>query len=198
MNGKKLASLRKQKKISQEKLAKELNVSRSTVAMWEINSNEPDNKTIVKISNILGISTDELLENPKIKHNTKIPVFGEVAAGIPISAFQDIIDYEEIPEDMAKLGEYFGLVIKGNSMEPRMTTGDVVIVRVQETAETGDIAIVRIDGETATCKKIKKTPEGVMLISLNPDYEPMFYSNNEIQQLPVEIIGKVVELRAKF
>ena len=83
-------------------------------------------------------------------------------------------------------------------MEPRMTTGDVVIVRSQPTAETGDIAIVMIEGENATCKKIKKTPDGIMLISLNPDYEPMFYTNKEIEQLHITILGKVVELRAKF
>ena len=62
MNGKKLALLRKKKRISQEKLAKELNVSRSTVAMWEINSNEPDNETIVKIATFLEVTTDFLLD----------------------------------------------------------------------------------------------------------------------------------------
>lgn len=198
MNGRKLATLRKQNKISQEKLALQLNVSRSTVAMWENNSNEPDNKTLVKIANILNTSVDELLDNAIKSQGIKIPVFGEVAAGIPISAIEDIIDFEEITEEMASKGEYFGLVIKGDSMEPRMSTGDVVIVRSQPTAETGDIAIVMVDGESATCKKIKMTPEGVMLISLNPAYEPMFYSNKQIEQLPVRIIGKVVELRAKF
>ena len=198
MNGKKLATLRKQKKISQEKLALQLNVSRSAVAMWENNSNEPDNKTRVKIANILNTSVDELLDNKTNTQGIRIPVYGEVAAGIPISAIEDIVDFEEITEELAAKGEYFGLVIKGDSMEPRMTTGDVVIVRSQDTAETGDIAIVLVAGETATCKKIKRTPEGVMLISLNPAYEPMFYTNKQIEQLPVRILGKVVELRAKF
>ncbi|MBR2354619.1 MAG: S24 family peptidase, partial [Clostridia bacterium] len=85
-----------------------------------------------------------------------------------------------------------------DSMEPRMTTGDVVIVRSQPTAETGDIAIILVGDNDATCKKIKMTPEGIMLISLNPAYEPMFYNNKEIEQLPIRIIGKVIELRAKF
>ena len=198
MNGQLVATLRKRKKISQEKLAQKLKVSRSTVAMWENNSNEPDHKTLVKLANILDTSTDLLLDNEKIKQGIKIPVFGNVAAGIPISAIQDIVDYEEITEEMAAQGEYFGLVIKGDSMEPRITDGDVIIVRSQPDADTGDIAIVMVDGENATCKKIKKTPDGIMLISLNPAYEPMFYSKKEVQQLPVRIIGKVVELRAKF
>ena len=132
------------------------------------------------------------------KTGVRIPVFGNVAAGIPISAIQNIIDYEEINEDLAYTGEYFGLIIKGDSMEPKMSTGDVVIVRSQPTAENGDIVIVLINGESATCKKIKKTPEGILLISLNPSYEPQFYSKKEIERLPVTIVGKVVELRAKF
>ena len=198
MNGKLLAMHRKKNKISQEKLAKELNVSRSTVAMWENNSNEPDNKTIVKIANILNISTDTLLDNSQNTQGVKIPVLGSVAAGIPISAIQDIIDEEEISEELASTGEFFGLVIKGDSMSPIITNGDTVIVRSQPDAENGDIAIVLVNGDEATCKKIKKTPEGVMLIPLNSEYEPTFFSNKQIEQLPVRIIGKVVEQRRKF
>ena len=200
MNGKNLAALRKIKKVSQEKLAKELKVSRSTVAMWENNSNEPDNKTLIKIANYFNITVDELIgnEDSPNKEGIRIPVFGHVAAGLPISAIEDIIDYEEITRDMALDGEYFGLVIKGDSMEPRMTTGDVVIVRSQPTIENGEIAIILVENEEATCKKIIKTPEGIMLISNNPAYEPMFYSKKQIEQLPITIIGKVVELRAKF
>ncbi len=83
-------------------------------------------------------------------------------------------------------------------MEPRIYDKDVVIVRRQSDIDNGDIAIVLIDGEEATCKKIKKTPEGVMLIPLNTDYEIMFYSNKQIEDLPVTILGKVVECRSKF
>lgn len=79
-----------------------------------------------------------------------------------------------------------------------MRDGDVVIVRLQDDCNTGDIAIVIVNGDEATCKKIKKTPEGIMLIPLNQNFEPMFYSNKEIVELPVRIFGKVVELRAKF
>lgn len=153
---------------------------------------------LVPISYLTGdrfISTPHS-ENKKIGH--RIPVYGSVAAGIPLDAIQDIEDYEEITEDMARSGEYAALKIKGNSMLPRFTEGDVVIVRLQDDVDTGDIAIVMVNGDEATCKKIKKTPEGVMLISTNPDYEPMFYSNQEIADLPVRIWGKVVELRAKF
>ena len=79
-----------------------------------------------------------------------------------------------------------------------MSSGDIVIVRAQNDCDTGDIAIVLVNGDEATVKRIKKGPEGLMLIPNNPAYEPMYYSNAEIESLPVRVIGKVVELRAKF
>ena len=73
-----------------------------------------------------------------------------------------------------------------------------MIVRAQDDCDSGDIAIVLVNGNEATVKRIKKGPEGIMLIPNNPAYEPMYYSNAEIESLPVRVIGKVVELRAKF
>ena len=107
-------------------------------------------------------------------------------------------DWEEISEEMQRNGQHIALRIKGDSMEPRMRTGDVVIVRIQPDIDDGDTAVVRINGDEATCKKIKKTPEGLWLVSTNPNYDPMFFSPKDIEDLPVVIIGKVVELRAKF
>ena len=83
-------------------------------------------------------------------------------------------------------------------MEPRIAQGDVVIVRKQSDVDTGDIAVVLVNGNEATIKKIKKRPDGIMLIPINTNYEVMFYNNTEIEELPVLILGKVVELRAKF
>lgn len=128
----------------------------------------------------------------------KINVLGRVAAGIPIEAVEDIIDTEEISQEMAATGEFFGLQIHGDSMEPRMCEGDVVIVRKQDDAESGDIVIAMVNGDDATCKRLRKYRDGIELISNNPSYEPMFFSNEEIASKPVKIIGKVVELRGKF
>lgn len=198
-------------------------MSHSYIAMLEEGKNSktgepmtPTLSTLKKISAALDISLNELMtisDDMPVKlepsnnvqtfisyshKGIQIPVYGSVVAGIPLEAITDIEDYEEIPSEMAKCGKYAALKIKGNSMEPRFTEGDVVIVRLQETVENGDIAIVMVNGDEATCKKIKRTPEGVMLISTNPAYEPMFYSNKEIEEKPVRIWGKVVELRAKF
>lgn len=154
-----------------------------------------------KLADLYDISTDYLLGRTNksgAKSGKLIPVLGDVAAGIPIEAITDIVDYEEIDAAMAKSGEFFGLRIKGDSMEPRMREGDVVIVRQQESAETGDTVVVLVNGNSATVKKIKYGPDGITLLPTNPAHDPLFYSAAEVEQLPVRVIGRVVELRAKY
>lgn len=127
-----------------------------------------------------------------------INVLGRVAAGIPINAVEDIIDTEEITDDLAKTGEFFGLKIKGDSMEPRICDGDVVIVRQQDDADSGDIVIALVNGDDAVCKRLVKYATSIALVSLNSKYEPMMFTDEEIESKPVRIIGKVVELRGKL
>lgn len=131
-------------------------------------------------------------------HPIKIPVLGRIVAGIPTEAVEDIIDTEEISEEMARTGEFFGLQIKGDSMEPRIRNNDVIIVRKQEDAESGDTVVVMVNGSDATCKRLRKYKDGIELIATNPSYAPLYFTNEEIQSKPVKIIGKVVELRGKF
>ena len=210
----KLKELRENKGMSQAEFAADFGVTQSAVGNWESGSRKPNIDKIKKIADYFNVPVSVLIDDEgNVKKSktptspesraTRIPVYGYVAAGIPIEAIDnfdstDPDDWEEIDEHMSKDGDYFALRIKGDSMEPKMSSGDVVIVRKQPDAESGDIAIVCINGEEATCKKIKKTPEGIMLISLNPAYEPMFYSKKQVEELPLTILGRVVELRAKF
>jgi len=202
MFGEQLRKVRESSNISQKKLGEILFVSQQTVAKWESNKSSPNPEMLAKIAEIFKVSIDNLMGvNSGIPRSTGglwIPVLGRIAAGIPLEAIEDIIDYEEIDHNMASTGVYFGLQIKGDSMEPRFSENDVVIVRQQSSCSTGDIAVVLVDGFDATIKKIKNGSEGIMLIPTNPSYEPVFYSNEQIAALPVTIVGKVVELRAKF
>lgn len=134
----------------------------------------------------------------KTLKGVKINVLGKVAAGTPIEAIEDVIGTEEIPKELAATGTFFGLQIHGDSMEPKISDGDIVIVRQQEDAESGDIIIATINGNEATCKRLRKYRDGIELISNNPAYAPMFFSNDDITNKPVKILGRVVELRAKF
>ncbi len=126
-------------------------------------------------------------------------MLGRIAAGIPLEAIEEIVDTEEITEELAQTGNFFGLRIQGDSMEPRICDGDVVIVKKQEDANSGDIVIAMVNGDDAVCKRLVKYTHGIGLISLNAaKYEPMMFSPEEITAKPVRIIGKVVELRGKF
>lgn len=130
----------------------------------------------------------------KGKNSIKIPVVGTVAAGEPILAEQNIVDYEELPAEEFKDGDYFGLKIKGDSMLPRILEDDVVIVRQQNDCDNGQVAVVLINGDEATVKQIKKTESGIMLIPFNNKYDPMFFTKEEIETKPVKIIGVVKRL----
>lgn len=202
MFSQKLKQLRKKKGITQEQLAKIIGVERSSIGKYEGKGNiMPSRDVLTTLSNFFGVSIDYLLDNEGTK-NTKngvlIPVLGTVVAGIPVEAMEEILDYEEITRDMASQGDHFALQIKGDSMEPSIKENDVVIVRKQSDVDNGDIAVVLVNGNEATVKKIKKRPDGIMLIPINQNYEVMLYNNHEIETLPVSIIGKVVELRRKF
>lgn len=193
---------RKLHNYSQQQLANLLFVNQTAVSQWDRGVTTPSPPILIRLSELYGVSTDYLLGkdsdiSPK-KTGVKIPVLGRVAAGIPIEAIEDIVDYEEIDEALAATGEFFGLQIRGDSMMPRICDGDVVIVRKQDTAETGDVAVVLVNGDSATVKRIKKEPGGLWLIPNNPAYDTKVYTPAEVERLPVKIIGKVVELRGKF
>lgn len=196
--------------LTQLDVAKAVGVSEATVSRWESgNIANMKRSRIAALAQILQIKPGVIMglegENESKNENSstiekgiKIPVLGSVRAGIPLEAIEDIVDYEEIPEVMARNGEYFGLLVKGDSMSPVFVDGDTVIVRKQESADTGDSVIAMINGDEATIKRLKRTEDGIILIPNNPQYLPMTYSNDQIKTLPVRILGKVVELRRKF
>ena len=188
----------------QKEVASDLGISPTTVNTWCVGKIMPRMGKVQAIADYFGIGKSDLIDDKssligqRTKKGIVINVLGRVAAGIPIEAIEDIIDTEEITEEMAKTGSFFGLQIHGDSMEPRMCEGDVVIVRQQDDAESGDVVIAMVNGNDATCKRLRKYRDGIELISNNPSYEPMFFSKEEIENKPVKIIGKVVELRGKF
>lgn len=178
-----------------------LGVKYTTFTDWVKGNSYPRIDKIELMANYFGIEKSDLVEDRSVRHPNRsftINVYGRVAAGIPLEMIEDVIDTEEIPEDMSKTGSFFGLQIHGDSMEPKISDGDIVIVRQQDDAESGDTVIATINGTDATCKRLRKYRDGIELISTNPSYEPMFFSNDQIKKKPVRIIGKVVELRSKF
>lgn len=195
--------------LKQSDLVERTGISKGALSSYISGKYVPKQNNIYKIAKALNVNeawlmgvdcdmTRNSLNTSPQSNGVKIPVLGRVAAGIPLTASEYIVDTEEIPAAMAADGEYFGLMIKGDSMEPRIRNGDVVIVRKQEDADDGDIVIALVNGGDAVCKRLKKYNDGISLLSNNPAYEPMYFNNAEIVEKPVQIIGKVKELRAKF
>lgn len=185
---------------TQSDLSRDLKLPFTTISNWYHGVRYPRPDKMQMLADYFGIRMENLISIPKEKkEGIKIPILGRVIAGVPITAVEEILGYEEISESMSRTGEYFALQIKGNSMEPKMTEGDIVIVRHQDTIESGQIAIVLVNGDEATVKKVFIRENGIELVAFNSfAYEPHFYSSKEIAELPVKIIGRVVELRAKF
>lgn len=187
--------------IERREFARAIEVPYSSLTDWINGNTYPRIDKIQRMADYFHIEKSDLVEPRNASKKTesrRIPVLGRVAAGIPLEMVEDVIDWEEIDSETANLGSIFALSIKGDSMEPRIIDGDVVIIRQQDDVDSGDIAIVSVNGDDATCKRIRKYREGIELIPINPAYAPRFYSNKEIAERPVRILGKVIELRGKF
>ncbi len=185
---------------TQVDLINDLGFNKSAVSTWCNGTRLPRMDKVDALAKYFGIRRSDLIEDKsesKIKPTT-IPVLGSVPAGVPIEAIQDIIDYEEIDAATAAKGEYFALQVKGSSMEPRICEGDIVIVRKQDDVESGEIAIVMVNGDNATIKRLLKYEDGIRLMPTNPAYEPLYFTNDEILEKPVKVIGKVIENRQKY
>lgn len=191
--GENLKAARLRKKMTQAEVAELLSVAKSTYSLYETGRREPDVMKIKKLTEILEVSGNDLLGIPR--YGKRVPVVADVAAGIPLSTWEDVIGWEEIE---SKAGDFFALRIKGDSMSPKIQDGDVVVVRSQPDAETGDIVIAKVNGDESCCKRLIKSADGITLQSLNPDYLPIYLSRSDIETQPVRILGKVVELRRKF
>ena len=210
-------------KMSQREFAKKCGLSHTYIAALEKNIDPRTGKpiaptldTVKYVSKAMNLPIDELLkmldddqeflinadkdiyEKYFSSKSAVVFVYGTIPAGIPMECIEDIIDTEEISADMLKGGkQYFGLKIKGNSMYPDYLDGDTIILEKTDDCESGDECCVMVNGSDGTFKKVLKNENGIILQPLNSEYQPMFYTNEQIKSLPVRIIGKVVELRRK-
>ena len=198
MTGNIIKQLRLRNGLSQAELAEKLEYTdRSTISRIEKGDIKLTQDKILEFSKFFKVSPLVILGMEEYTPpKTQVPVYGRVAAGLPIEAVENIIDYEEIPAGWS--GEYAALKVKGDSMAPRIMEGDVLIVKIQDDAESGDVVVAIVNGEDATVKKLIKQGDGIVLQPLNPAYEPMYFSRANVETIPVKIWGKVIENRQKF
>lgn len=139
-------------------------------------------------------STDEL-GNPVVD----IPLLGSVKAGYDYLAQENRIGTVKVETSLVEDGsDFFALKVKGDSMSPIFIEGDIVIVKKQNDCENNEIAIVIVNGDEGTIKKVRKTEQGIILKPLNPTYDPLIFTNQEIEEMPITIVGIVKQLKREF
>ena len=176
-------------------LVKDLKFPYSTVTDWINGNSYPNIGRIEILANYFNIEKSDLIEKRTLK-KSRIPVLGRIPAGIPIEMIEEVIDFEDISEEMLKGDrEYFGLKVSGDSMTPKYLDGDVLIVQKTNDCESGQDCIVMVNGDDGTFKRVIKNKDGIILQPLNPNYEIKFYSNDDIERLPIKILGVVKEIR---
>ena len=140
------------------------------------------------------IKTD-ILGNPVVS----LPLIGTVKAGYNYLAQENWVGTVDVETSLVGDGkDYFALKVNGDSMAPVFIENDIVIIKKQNDCENNEFAVVIINGDEGTLKKIKKTDSGIILQPLNPAYGPMIYTNEEMETLPVRIIGVVKQLKREF
>lgn len=205
--------------LSLRAFAKKSGLSYGYIYMLEKNINpktqkpiKPTLEAIKGVANGLDVSVDDLLKMldddqefiinaDNTYHNDvkQIPLLGKIAAGYPTQMFADVIDYIDIPADMARGNkELFALKTTGKSMEPNFIEGDILIFEKTDNCESGQFCAVAVNGDDATFKKVTKIDTGIMLQPLNPAFETKFYTNEQIASLPVTIIGVLKQIRRDF
>ena len=200
--GQKIKQLRKAHKLTQEELAKILDVKPTAVSAWELGRNKPLMDKLDMMAHYFGVPISYFFEENQIKrsknhtHFVKLPIVGTISCGNGVIAYEDIEGYEEVPRSWLNGGEYFFLRAKGDSMiNARIMDGDLLLIRRQDDVENGDIAAVLIDGE-AVLKRVYKTNDTIILQSENPMYKPIILNKNDMKD--VRIIGKLKKVVLNF
>ena len=200
--GQKIKQLRKAHRLTQEELAKILDVKPTAVSAWELGRNKPLMDKLDMMAHYFGVPISYFFEENEIKgpknhiYFVKLPIVGTISCGNGVIAYEDIEGYEEVPRSWLNGGEYFFLRAKGDSMiNARIMDGDLLLIRRQDDVENGDIAAVLIDGE-AVLKRVYKTNDTIILQSENPMYKPIILNKNDMKD--VRIIGKLKKVVLNF
>lgn len=197
--GQRLKELRLSKRMTQEDLGKLMNVSKSSVSLYEKDERTPDQETLIKTANFYGVTLDYLLGRTDLKEaapipaTEKIPVYGSIRAGMPTLAVENIIGRVWVPiEFQERYGRenLFALRINGESMNKVIPNGYAAVFAKGVGVENGDIVAVLIDGEDATIKRFEQTSQAAIFSpeSWDETFKPIIFHKTEVQDF--KIMGK--------
>ncbi len=199
---KRLKRLRREHSLTQSELAGRLGITQQAVAKWESGRSVPEPGLLLPLAKIFGVSADYLLggTNP-LEDNilpcgdfSLVPVAGIVKAGFGRDAFEDISG--SYPAEVRNPGDYFYLTVQGDSMEPHIRTGDLALVRRQNTLQNGELGVMVLRGGEGTLKRFFMENGIVLLKSFNPSSPTLELKGEDISEL--FILGKVVETKTRW
>lgn len=207
MFAQRLKSLRKERGVSQTALATALGLTQQAVGKWETGRSTPDPQTLAQLASYFSVTADVLLgretEPAALPQGVQpyetagqylIPVIGTVRAGFGALAFEE--DYGEEYANVKDPDNYFYLIVKGDSMEPKISDGDLALVRRQSTLDNGDLGVMVYGEGSGTLKQFVRRGNSVVLQPFNPAYQAQIIMGEDLQDL--YIAGKVVETKRKW
>lgn len=182
--------------VTNDFIAHQVGVNKSTVSRWlkdDIKVMKPE--VIEKLSYLLACDVEALLKDTE--HYQK-PIIGMAKAGYGLFAQENFDGYEDVSKNDYYRGDYF-LRVCGNSMEgAHIHDCDLIYVKQCHDVLSGEIAVVLIGNDEVTVKRIIKKDHLLILEAANPKVENKYFTHEEVEQLPVRIIGKVLYSRSDF
>lgn len=188
--------------LSQEQAAEALGVAISTYRNWEYGYRDAKSDVLMKIADLFRCTVDELLGLNLLDTTSKLipmtrtaPVYGKIAAGIPMEAQQEL-SYMQVPDRFHGNGkEYFFLIVDGDSMNRIIHDGHYALIEKTYDIKNGDIAAVIINGYNATLKLWHKTVTGTVVLSpasFNEKHQDLVFCPTDEEQTTISVLGKVV------
>ena len=199
----KIKDIREKNNLTQQQLADKLHINQQNIARYELNQRTIKMDFLLELCKLFNVKLDYFVPNNtsfvNLEEDTiNIKVLGRIPAGIPFEAIEDVIKYIDIPKEWTYGNkEYFGLLIDGNSMFPKYQNGDIVIFQKCEDhikCNNKDCAVM-VNGNDATFKKFIFNNNGVILQPYNMEYETKSFTPEEVQELPVKLVGFAVQIR---
>lgn len=180
--------------VSNEYIASQLGVNRSTVTRWLKGDTKVTNPEVIeKLSFILGVDVESLINS---EERYEKPVLGEVKAGYDLLIDENFEGYEQVTQDDYYRGDFFLRVVGDSMSGAHIHDGDLLYIKKCNDVPSGTIAVVLINRCEVTVKKIIKKEGLLILEPANPSVDVRYYSQEEVESLPVEIIGKALYSRS--
>ena len=201
-----LRAIRVRKGMLQKDVANYLGITPPAYNHYESGRNEPDLQTLQKIADLFGVTTDDLTGRTKNEEFEEfagkrilIPILNRVLLDLNGNIIKDIKNYTDIDENLSeKFPKCYAYLQSGNSMAPEINDGDMVIFRPCSAVRSGSVAVVCINGDEGTIKRVDVTDSGLTLTPANPIYKPMTFTADQVKELPIKIVGQVVQVRRNY